>query len=258
VTRRLVGIGVVWIPLAFLTDGITVLALPLLLGGNATAIGLASFAGIATGLVVQLAAGAVSDRTRAILDRRGFIAIATVPALIGLGMMGAGVGAMAAYVLVQLGAGAVQAGQGALIPEAVAPTARGQASGLKTAFDVGGSFLAFLVLGAALADGNLPLAVAESAGILVVAVAVLWLLGPAARGPGAIRPATGDDSVTSARSNAQAIPAGFLRSSPRDFCSCSARMPSAGSSCSSWPTGPDRGSERRSATPRPSWRSSRC
>jgi MFS family permease len=210
VTRRLVGISVVWIPLAFLTDGITVLALPLLLGGNATAIGLASFAGIATGLVVQLAAGAVSDRTRAILDRRGFIAIATVPALIGLGMMGAGVGAMAAYVLVQLGAGAVQAGQGALIPEAVAPTARGQASGLKTAFDVGGSFLAFLVLGAALADGNLPLTVAESAGILVVAVAVLWLLGPAARGPGAIRPATGDDSVTSARSNAQAIPAGFL------------------------------------------------
>jgi MFS family permease len=200
VTRRLLGISVVWIPLAFLTDGITVLVLPLVLGADASAIGLASFAGLATGVLVQLAAGGLSDRLRGRLDRRAFIAISTLPALLGLALMGAGIGAVAAYVLVQVGAGAVGAGQGALIPEVVAPPARGRASGLKTAFDIGGSFLAFLVLGAVLAGGDVRLAAALVAVVLVIAIAALWLLAPTA----------GGEVAQLAPPRPLAIPAGFI------------------------------------------------
>ena len=199
-TRRLVGISIVWIPLAFLTDGITVLVLPLLLGADAAAIGLASFAGLATGVLVQLAAGNLSDRLRGRLDRRAFIAIATLPALVGLVLIGGGLAAVAAYILVQAGAGAIQAGQGALIPEVVAPPARGRASGLKTAFDIGGSFLAFLLLGAVLAGGDVGLAAAIIAGLLVVAIAALRLLAPSA----------GGEVAPSVERRPLAIPAGFV------------------------------------------------
>jgi MFS family permease len=72
----------------------------------------------------------------------------------------------------------MQAGQQTLIPEHLEGVEQGRASGLKAMFDVGGSFLAFLVLGALLASGNLFAAGAAITALVVVAVALVFVLVP--------------------------------------------------------------------------------
>jgi MFS family permease len=150
----LLGVSVLWIPLAFLFDGITVLVLPIRLSGGATDIGLVSFVGLALGAAVQPVVGWLSDRFRHVLDRRVVAAGAAVPAIAGVWLLVGTVGvagAIVGYGVVQIAAATIQAGQQTLIPEHVRPRLRGRAAGLKTAFDVGGSFVAFLALGAVIA-----------------------------------------------------------------------------------------------------------
>jgi MFS family permease len=189
--RLLFGISVLWIPLAFLTDGLTGLLLPLRLGGSATAVGLVSFIGLAAGAALQPLAGMVGDRLREDVDRRWFAAAAAVPAGLGLWLLVGPVGVAAAaagFVIVQLAAAAMQSAQQALIPEHVPTAAQGVAAGLRTAFDVGGSFVAFLVLGIALASGDPgPAAVVI---VLVLAITVVGVVAfvPAIHGSAAGRP----------------------------------------------------------------------
>jgi MFS family permease len=180
--RLLLGISILWIPLAFLFDGVTVLLLPVRLGGSATDLGLVSFVGLAVAAGLQPVAGLLSDRFRDRVDRRLFIAVAAAPALGGLWVLAGATGIVAAivgYVAIQAAAAAVQAGQQTLIPEHVRDDARGRASGLKAAFDVGGAFVAFLVLGAVLATGDLVAAAAVTSAALVVGVVVMVALVPA-------------------------------------------------------------------------------
>jgi len=58
---------------------------------------------------------------------------------------------------------------------------RGRAASLKTAFDIGGAFVAFLVLGLALESGGVPLANLVTALVLAGALAVVIALVPASR-----------------------------------------------------------------------------
>ncbi len=179
-SRLLLGISVGWIPLAFLFDGVTVLVLPLRLGADATQLGLVSFVGLAAGAVLQPFAGRLSDRLRHRVDRRRFAVAAAVPAVVGVWLLVASTGVVAAvlsYVVIQLAASTVQASQQTLIPEHAPPDARGRAAGLKAAFDVGGAFICFLVLGAALASGDLvPGAVVTTLAVVVAVVATLALV----------------------------------------------------------------------------------
>jgi len=175
-----VGLSVVWVPLAFLFDGVTVLVLPLRLG-DASTLGLVSLIGLGIAAGLQPVAGWLSDRLRRTVDRRTFLAVAAVPALLGLWFL-VGTTALAAavvgYVLIQVGASAMQAAQQTLIPEHLDRDEQGRASGLKTTFDIGGSFLAFLVLGALLASGEAVGAAAVITGLVVAAVALLFVLVP--------------------------------------------------------------------------------
>ena len=180
--RVLLGISLGWIPLAFLFDGLTVLVLPVRLGegaGTGTT-GLVSFAGLAAGMAVQPLAGIISDRLRARVDRRWFLALAALPAIAGLwlvaGTRGLAAG-VAGYMLAQVGAGAIQAGQQTLIPEYAPAGSRGRAAGLRSAFDVGGAFLAFLAVGLLLAFGLTVVAIVVTA-IVAVAVGLTILLLP--------------------------------------------------------------------------------
>ncbi len=189
--RLLFGVSVLWIPLAFLFDGVTVLLLPVRLSGDATMIGLVSFVGLGLAAALQPVAGWLSDRTRARLDRRLFIALAAAPALLGLWLLAGTTGlaaAVAGYVVLQLGGAAIQAGQQTLIPEHVDAEARGRAAGLKSAFDVGGAFVAFLVIGTLLASGDLgPTALVVTI-VLVGAIALVMALVPRApASPGSTR-----------------------------------------------------------------------
>lgn len=193
-TRLILGVSVLWIPLAFLFDGVTVLMLPLRLGGDATSLGLVSLVGLSLGAGLQPVAGWASDRLRQRVDRRLFIALALAPALLGLAVLVGTVGAVAAiagYVLVQAAAASMQAGQQTLIPEHVDAARRGRAAGWKGAFDVGGGFLAFLVLGVLLAQGGLVAAAVVTAVVLLVGVLLVLVLVPPTAPALAARPVTG-------------------------------------------------------------------
>jgi MFS family permease len=182
--RQVIGTGVAWIPLAFIVDGVTMLLLPVRVAGSdgtATTLGLISFLGLGVALVVQPLAGSLSDRVRDRVDRRAFMAVAAVPAIAGLWVL-AGPTAVPllalGYVVLQAGASALQAALQALIPEQVAAAVRGRAAGWKTTFDVGGAFLAFVVLGLLLADGNAVVAAAVTTGLLVAALVLVAVLVP--------------------------------------------------------------------------------
>jgi MFS family permease len=198
----LLGISVLWIPLAFLSDGVTVLLLPTRLGGDATAIGLVSLAGLAVGALLQPLVGILSDRLRPRQDRRLLAALATLPTIAGLWLLAGASGLVTfglGYVVVQMAASAIQANQQTLIPELVDDARRGRASGLKAAFDVGGSFLAFGALGALLASGNPWPAVVAISAVLLLATAVMLAtvprIGGTAPNPQVARPAEASEVV---------------------------------------------------------------
>src|SRR5215211_7356069 len=89
--RLLVGISVFWLALSMLSDGLTTLAL-------------LTFAGLVVGMLVQPAAGLLSDRLRGRWGRRGTIALGGVLTLPALALFGAGrtlPALFVAYVLIQ-------------------------------------------------------------------------------------------------------------------------------------------------------------
>ena len=196
--RLLVGVSVLWIPLAFLFDGVTVLVLPLRVGGDATQLGLVSFAGLAVAAGLQPVAGWLSDRYRARLDRRAFLALAAIPTILGLWLLAGSVGLLAAtigYLVVQVGGTAMQAAQQTLIPEHVDLPERGRVSGLKAAFDVGGSFIAFLALGIVLASGDvLPSAMIITA-LMLGSIGLVFAFVPPAAVPGTARPGPSPETL---------------------------------------------------------------
>ena len=207
-----------WIPLAFLVDGVTMLLLPVRLAGSdgtATTIGLISFLGLGVALVVQPLAGHLSDRVRDRADRRAFMAGSALPAIAGLWVLAGPTAlpvAALGYVVLQAGASSLQAALQALIPEQIAGTVRGRAAGWKTTFDVGGAFLAFVVLGMVLADGNAVAAAAVTTGLLVAALVLVRALVPG-RSP---RAAEAASALPAAAQSANAptnkgLPAGFGR-----------------------------------------------
>jgi MFS family permease len=178
------GISVVWIPLAFLGDGLTTLVLPSALAGgtSATALGLITFAGIGLGVLVQPLVGRLSDRMRDRVDRRAFMAACTLPALAALALLAVADSvplAAVAFLATMLAGSSIQAAQQTLIPEHIPGRAHGRAASLKTAFDIGGAFVAFLVLGWILESAGTSAAVAVTAVVLIVAVAILLVLVPA-------------------------------------------------------------------------------
>jgi len=175
------GLSVGWIPLAFLFDGVTVLVLPLRLDADAATLGVVSMIGLGIAAGLQPVAGWLSDQVRDRLDRRTFLAVAAVPAVGGLWLLAETTTLFAAllgYILLQGAATAMQAAQQTLIPEHLERSEQGRGSGLKAAFDVGGSFLAFLLLGTLLVSGDL-FGTAVAITVLVgLAVALVFVLVP--------------------------------------------------------------------------------
>jgi MFS family permease len=170
-----------------LTDGVNTLVLPLqlsnLLGkpAQATALGLLTFVGLLAGALVQPYAGALSDRLRPALARKGFIAIGLVlslGALAAFAFLPGLLGAALAYIGIQISASVAQAGQQGLIPDLVDETHRGFASGLKGFMDVGGAMIGFVVIGQLLGSGGIKLGLLVVAGVLIGLQLVAALLTP--------------------------------------------------------------------------------
>jgi MFS family permease len=171
--RILFGVTVYWLPLSFLTDGLTTLVLPGDLeryagAARATALGVLTSVGLAAAMAVQPLAGALSDRHRGGLGRRAAIGVGlalTLPAMAVYAV--GGLPALAVgYVLVLCAASVSQAGQQGFIPDLVPPGRRGFAAGLKGFMDLAGATLGFVLLGQAIASGG-------GRGALLVIAAVL-------------------------------------------------------------------------------------
>lgn len=115
------------------------------------------------------------------------MAMAAVPALVGLWLLAGATAsplailplAILGYVILQAAGSAIQAAQQTLIPELVDPEVRGRAAGLKSAFDVGGAFLAFALIGALLSRGETISAAIAISVVLVIALALVTRLAPA-------------------------------------------------------------------------------
>jgi MFS family permease len=211
--RLAVGISVTWVALAFLGDGLSALVLPSVVASApdaATSLGLITFVGLGLAVAAQPLAGRLSDRLRGWADRRWYMAAATIPTLIGLAILARSEGvvwlAALGYFGAVLAASAIQAALQTLIPEHVPPRRRARAASLKTAFDIGGAFAAFLVLGWALETAGTVGAAAVTAAVLVVALAIVFLWVPSVAAPALVpeRAGTPLDMVAG-----RGIPSGF-------------------------------------------------
>jgi MFS family permease len=154
--RLLTGISVFWLALSMLFDGINTLVLPLQLSEladektQATALGLFTFIGLLAGALIQPVAGALSDRLRPLLGRKGFIGIGLLLSLASLFLFAifqSLAAVMIGYLAIQLSASFAQAGQQGLLPDLVDERRRGLASGLKGFMDITGALFGFVLLG---------------------------------------------------------------------------------------------------------------
>jgi MFS family permease len=176
--RTALGASIGWLGISMIADGVPTLLLPhrLVSDGrsDATTLGLTTLVAIALAAALQPAAGRWSDR----IGRFPVIAVGSAGAVAGLALLllpGMGV---AGTVLALAGVSLAQAGHQALLPDRVSSAWRGRAGGMKSALDVGGAFLGFVVLAALLGAGQPALAVAALAAVLVGSfVAARALLG---------------------------------------------------------------------------------
>ncbi|MGQ0608239.1 MAG: MFS transporter [Chloroflexota bacterium] len=177
--RSALGVSLGWVGISMLSDGVPALLLPhqLLATGrsNATELGLTTLLAIGLAALVQPFAGAWSDR----VGRFRVVAAGAVAALVGLAMLLDPATALAGTVIALCGVGIAQAGYQALLPDRVGVAWRGLAGGLKSAFDVAGAFIGFILLAGLLGAGRVDAAVPLLAVMLVGAFAVSRALLPA-------------------------------------------------------------------------------
>jgi MFS family permease len=158
VLRSVVGVSAGWIGLSMIGDGVPALLLPhrLLQDGppDATALGITTLVGIALAAVAQPVAGRWSDA----VGRFPVIATGSAVAAIGLWLLGWTPAAAPGAVVALVGASIAQAGYQPLMPDRLPHSWRGRGGGLKSAFDVGGAMLGFVLLGAMIGAGRPDLA----------------------------------------------------------------------------------------------------
>jgi MFS family permease len=186
VTRRLAGVSIGWLGISMIVDGVPTLLVPHQIaaaGRPAAELGMVTLVGIGLGAIAQPFAGAWSDQA----GRWPAIGVGLAMALGGLALILNPATLLTGTVLALIGVSVVQAGYQGLLPDGVAPQLRGRAAGLKGFFDVGGAFLAFLLLAALLADGDAALSVLLlGAGLgLPIGLSLLLLRGAVPR-PGAL------------------------------------------------------------------------
>lgn len=178
--RTLAGVSIGWFGISMIADGVPALLVPHQIaaaGSDAGALGLMTLTAIGIAAVAQPFAGAWSDRA----GRWPVIGVGLVTAFLGLALILAPALLLAGTVLTLVGVSIVQAGYQSVLPDRLPPALRGRGAGAKGFLDVGGAFLAFVLLAGLLAAGEAMLgAVALAVGLaLPVVLAMLLLREPA-------------------------------------------------------------------------------
>ena len=167
-TRTLLGVSVGWLGISLVADGLPALLLPYQLASDgasdAATLGLITLLALGVAAAIQPLAGHLADR----VGRLPIAAAGTFIGIIGLGLLLQPGAALAGTVLALAGVSVAQAGQQALLPDLVPPAMRGRGGGLKSAFDVAGAFIGFVILAALLGNGD-PGAAVGALGMALVA-----------------------------------------------------------------------------------------
>lgn len=161
-TRTLFGVSIGWVGLSLISDLFPTLIVPARLAGTTPPAALATTVGVITsiallaGMLAQPIAGAVSDRLRPRVRRRALVAAGALATCVGLASFGLAADTFAlaaAFTLLAIAVGVMQAGQQGFIPDLIGTSRHGRAAGAKGVADVGGSFLGFAVVGVLLGVG---------------------------------------------------------------------------------------------------------
>ena len=175
--RRVAAVSIGWLGISMVADGVPAVLLPhqLLSGGDegATTLGLVSLVALAAAALVQPPAGRLSDA----IGRWPMVAAGVVVALAGLLLLISGA-ALPGAVLAMVGVSVAQAGYQPLLPDVVPGRNRGTASGFKSAIDVAGATLGFLLLAAVLSEGASMTATLILGAALVIPFVIAYLLLP--------------------------------------------------------------------------------
>ena len=175
VTRRVAAVTIGWLGISMLADGVPAVLLPhqLLSAGDegASTLGLVSMAALAAAAAVQPPAGRVSDA----IGRWPVVTAGVVLAVVGLLLLTSSA-ALPGAVLAMVGVSVAQAGYQPLLPDVVPRKNRGTASGFKSAIDVAGATLGFLILATILSAGASLTATLILATALAVPLATASLL----------------------------------------------------------------------------------
>lgn len=174
--RAVLGVSVGWIGISMIADGVPALLLPhqLLAAGvaDATTLGLTTLVAIGVAALIQPFAGRWSDR----VGRFPVIAAGGAVAVGGLGLLLAPTTATIGCVVALAGVSIAQAGHQALLPDRIGRPWRGRAGGLKSAFDVAGAFVAFLLLAALVGSGAATLAALVLGAALLTGFGLAFML----------------------------------------------------------------------------------
>jgi MFS family permease len=174
--RPLLGVGIGWVGISMVADGVPSLLLPhQLVGfgdGDATTLGLATLVAIGAAAAIQPVAGRTSDR----FGRGPVLAAGTLLAVGGLVLLAVPVSAVIGAAVALVGVSVAQAAYQALLPDRIGIVWRGRGAGVKGAFDVAGATLGFVLIAAAIGAGAPQLAAFLLAGILVAGFGAGFLL----------------------------------------------------------------------------------
>lgn len=177
--RQLAAVSLGWLGISMVSDAVPAVLLPhqLLSGGqtDATTLGLVTLLAIALAAAVQPLAGAWSDA----VGRWPIIALGVTVTVVGLALMLAPQTVLPGAIVSLLGVSLAQAGHQPLLPDFIPHRLRGRASGTKSAFDVTGAILGFLLLAALLGSGAPVAAVMLLAALMAAPFAIARLALPA-------------------------------------------------------------------------------
>lgn len=176
--RRVAAVSLGWLGISMVSDGVPAVLLPhqLLSSGqtDATTLGVVTLLAIALAAALQPLAGAWSDT----VGRWPIIVVGVAVTVVGLVLMLAPQTAVPGAVVSLLGVSVAQAGHQPLLPELIPERLRGRASGIKSALDVTGAIIGFLLLAALLGSGAPVAAVMLLAALMAAPFAIARLALP--------------------------------------------------------------------------------
>jgi MFS family permease len=185
---RLAALSVYWVAINYMWQGMGALILPRLIlglvpeGHRGTALAVLSALGAVVAILVQPAAGALSDRCQVRWGRRKPFMVAgtlgDLVCLLGLALAGSYGALIIPYCALQICSNTAEGAYQGLLPDQVPSAERGRASGYYGLAVFIGTAIGFLLTGTLIAIGHIRLALLSVGVVLVLALLVTQIFVP--------------------------------------------------------------------------------